>query len=215
MLFRTEQDKEEQHYEPEKEERHKEYYMPRVRSARIASSLHGLLGITENNNISDMRRDHLEHSLSYVFEDPWLSLHDDNDVGSFLQDYWQAVKELWHEAFHDSNGYYIRDMLGFSILNKVFPDVIQLCRKSSDFSKETMKRILSQTGIKSDFWLESTVTRGKFDSGIKAFISDTAPFITTPESCINTAIAHIREKLGTVSNVLPKPSTEGEQAIYS
>ena len=106
-------------------------------------------------------------------------------------------------------------MLGFSILNKVFPDVIQLCRKSSDFSKETMKRILSQTGIKSDFWLESTVTRGKFDSGIKAFISDTAPFITTPESCINTAIAHIREKLGTVTNILPGPFTEGEQVIYS
>jgi hypothetical protein len=189
--------------------------MPRVRSARIASSLHGLLGITEDNNISDMRRDHLEHSLAYVFEDPWLSLHDDNDVSGFLQDYWRAIKELWPEAFHESNGYYIKDMLGFSILNKVFPDVIQLCRKSSDFSKETMKRILSQTGIKSDFWLESTVTRGKFDSGIKAFISDTAPFITTPESCINTAIAHIREKLGIVSNILPGTFTGGDQVIYS
>ena len=106
-------------------------------------------------------------------------------------------------------------MLGFSILNKVFPDVIQLCRKSSDFSKETMKRLLSQTGIGADFWLESTVTRGKFNSGIKAFISDTAPFITTPESCINTAIAHIREKLGTVSSILPGTFTGGEQVIYS
>jgi hypothetical protein len=215
MLFRGEQEKEDRRCEPEKEERHREYYMPRVRSARIASSLHGLLGITENNDISDMRRDHLEHSLAYVFEDPWLSLHDDSDVSGFLQDYWQAIKELWPEAFYDTNGYYIRDMLGFSILNKVFPDVIQLCRKSSDFSKETMKRILSQTGIKSDFWLESTVTRGKFNSGIKAFISDTAPFITTPESCINTAIAHIREKLGTVSNILPGSFQGGEQVISS
>jgi hypothetical protein len=215
MLVRTEKGKEELDNEPEKEERHREYYMPRVRSARIASSLHGLLGITEDNNISDMRRDHLEHSLAYVFEDPWLSLHDDNDVSGFLQDYWRAIKELWPEAFHEANGYYIKDMLGFSILNKVFPDVIQLCRKSSDFSKETMKRILSQTGIKSDFWLESTVTRGKFDSGIKAFISDTAPFITTPESCINTAIAHIREKLGTVTSILPGTFTGGEQVIYS
>jgi hypothetical protein len=215
MLFRGEQEKEDRQCEPEKEERHREYYMPRVRSARIASSLHGLLGITENNDISDMRRDHLEHSLAYVFEDPWLSLHDDSDVSGFLQDYWQAIKELWPEAFYDTNGYYIRDMLGFSILNKVFPDVIQLCRKSSDFSKETMKRILSQTGIKSDFWLESTVTRGKFNSGIKAFISDTAPFITTPESCINTAIAHIREKLGTVSNILPGSFQGGEQVISS
>lgn len=184
-------------HEQEKEERHREYYMPRVRSARIAPVLHNLLGLTEQSNISDMRRDHLEHSLCHVFEDPWLSLHDDSDVGDFLQDYWQAVKELWPDAFNDSNEYCIRDMLGFSILNRVFPDVVGLCRKSSDFSKETMKRILAQTNVDSDFWRERNLTRGEFDSGTKSFIPDNAPFITSPESCINAATSYIREKLGT------------------
>jgi len=143
-----------------------------------------------------MRRDHLEHSLCYVFEDPWLSLHDDSDVSGFLQDYWQAVKELWPEAFDDSNEYCVRDMLGLSIINSVFPNVIQLCRKSSDFSKETMKRILAQTGVGSGFWRESNLTCGEFDSGIKSFIPDNASFITNTESCINAATAYIREKLG-------------------
>jgi len=196
LLLKHDQEKEEKHYQQEKEERHREYYIPRVRSARIAPALHNLLGLTDENNISDMRRDHFEHSLCYIFEDPWLSFHDDSDVSGFLQDYWQAIKELWPEAFNDSNEYHIRDMLGFSILNRVFPDVVQLCRKSSDFSKGTMKRILAQTGIGSEFWRESNLTCGEFDSGTKSFIPDTASFITTPESCINVATAYIREKLG-------------------
>ncbi len=175
--------------EREKEERHREYYMPRVRSARIASVLHNLLGLTEENRISDMRQDHLEHSLCHVFEDPWLSLHDDGDVSGFLHDYWQAIKELWPEAFADSNEYCVRDMLGFSILNKVFPHVIRLCRKAGDFSKETMKQMLAHTGIGSDFWRERNLMRGKFDPDTSSFISDT-------ESCISAATAYIREKLG-------------------
>jgi hypothetical protein len=183
-------------HKQEKEERHREYYVPRVRSARIAPVLYNLLGLTEVGNASDMRRDHFEHSLCYVFKDPWLSLHDDSDVGGFLHDYWRAVKELWPEAFNDSHEYCIREMLGFSILNSVFPDVIQLCRKSSDFSKETMQRILAQIGVDSDFWREENMTRGEFHSGIKSFIPDTAPFITSPESCISAATAFIREKLG-------------------
>ena len=166
----------------EKEERHREYYMPRVRSARIASALHNLLGITEESKVSDMRRDHLEHSLTYVFEDPWLSLHDDGDVSGFLHDYWQAIKELWPEAFDDSDRYCVRDMLGFSILNRVFPDVIQLCRKAGDFSKETMKRMLAQTGIGSDFWRQGDLMHGEFD----------------PKSSISAATAYIKERLGVI-----------------
>ncbi|MBA7648329.1 hypothetical protein ES703_56115 [subsurface metagenome] len=186
--------------EQEKEERHKEYYMPRVRSARIASVLDNLLGLKEENRISDMRRDHLEHSLCHLFEDPWLSLHADSDVSGFLHDYWQAIKELWPEAFDDSNEYCVRDMLGFSILNKVFPDVIHLCRKAGDFSKETMRQMLTHTGIGSDFWRERNLMRGQFDPSTRSFISD-------PESCISVATAYVREKLGVIGD--GKTSTHG------
>ena len=62
---------EEQHCEKGQEERHREYYMPRVRSARIAPLLQDLLRLSEDNSISDMRRDHFEHSLCHIFEDPW------------------------------------------------------------------------------------------------------------------------------------------------
>lgn len=184
----------------EKEERDKEYYMPRVRSARIASVLHNLLGLTEDSKISDMRREHLEHSLTHVFEDPWLSLHDDSDVSGFLHDYWQAIAELWPEAFDESNEYCIRDMPGFSILNKVFPDVIKLCRKAGDLSKDNMKQILAQTGISSDFWHHRNLMRGKFDA-------DTTSLIPDPESSISAATAYIREKLGVIGT--GKMSTQG------
>ena len=177
----------------DKEERHREYYTPRVRSARIASGLHNLLGLKEENKISDIRRDHLEHSLCSVFEDPWLALHDDGDVTGFLHDYWLAIRELWPEAFDDSDEYCVRDMPGFSILNKVFPDIIQLCRKAGDFSKETMKRMLAQTGIASDFWRERNLIRGKFDPDTKSFIPD-------PEPSISAATAYIREKLGVIGS---------------
>jgi hypothetical protein len=190
----------EQEKEKEKEERQREYYMPRVRSARVASALHNMLGLTEESGIADMRRDHLEHSLCHVFEDPWLSLHDDNDVSGFLHDYWQAIAELWPEAFNDSNEYCIRDMPGLSVLNRVFPDVIRLCRKAGDFSKDTMKRMLSQTGIGSDFWLERNLMRGKFDP-------DTRSFILDPESSIGSATVHIREKLGGIG--MGRTSTQG------
>jgi hypothetical protein len=161
------------------EGRHNEYYIPRVRSARIAPVLDDLLALKEESGTSDIRRDHLEHSLSNAFEDPWLSMHDDSDVSSFLHDYWQAIEEMWPEAFNDSNEYCLRDVLGFSILNNVFPDVIHLCRKAGDFSKETMKQMLARTGAGSDFWHESNLMRGK-DS----------------ESCTSAAVEHIREKLG-------------------
>lgn len=160
-----------------KEERHKEYYIPRVRSARIASALYDLLELNEENKKSDMGRDYLEHSLVCIFEDKWLSLHDDSDVSGFLNEYWQAIKEVWPEAFDNSNEYWLLGMAGFSILNHVFPDVIHLCRKVGDFSKETMRRILAQTGIGSDFWREKYLMR--VDS----------------ESYINEAAGYIKERL--------------------
>jgi len=82
----------------------------------------------------------------------------------------------------------------------VFPDVIRLCRKAGDFSKDTMKRMLSQTGIGSDFWLERNLMRGKFDP-------DTRSFILDPESSIGSATVHIREKLGVIG--MGRASTQG------
>jgi hypothetical protein len=173
-LLHTERWGEKEHV---KEERHKEYYMPRVRSARIASALYDLLRLNGENMISDMGRDHFEHSLHRIFEDNWLSLHDDSDVSSFLNDYWQAIKEVWPEAFDNSNEYRLRGMAGFSILNNVFPDVIQLCRKVGDFSKEAMRQMLVQTGIGSEFWREKDLMRGD------------------PESYIDGAVGYIKERL--------------------
>jgi hypothetical protein len=174
-----------QEEEQAKDERHKEHYVPRVRSARIASVLHDLLALKEESKASDIRRDHLEHSLTSAFEDPWLSMHDDGDVSGFLHDYWQAIRELWPEAFGDSNEYCLRDMLGFSILNKVFPDVIRLCRKAGDFSKETMRQVLARTGVGSDFWHESNLMRGK-----------------DPESCVSAAVKLLGAKLRSTSGLV-------------
>lgn len=160
-------------------ERHREHYVPRVRSARIASVLDNVLALKEESKVSDISRDHLEHSLTQAFEDPWLAMHDDSDVSGFVHDYWQAIKELWPKAFNDSNSYFLRDMLGFSILHRVFPDVIRHCRKAGDFSKDTMKQVLADTGIGSEFWHERNLIQEK-----------------DPELRIVVAVNHIKERFG-------------------
>jgi len=83
-------------------------------------------------------------------------------IALLLKNYWNALRDLFPEAFELPQDYTIQKTLGCYVFHTIFPHVYILCKEKKDFSKNMMKKILIKmfenfskaTGIKvtSDFW---------------------------------------------------------------
>ena len=83
-------------------------------------------------------------------------------AGQLLINYWNALEEIFPEAFQIPEDYTIQKTIGCYVFHKVFSSIYRLCKESNDFSKEGMKSFLLEmfndlsksTGlvVDSEFW---------------------------------------------------------------
>jgi len=95
-------------------------------------------------------------SLEPALKDAFIKRLSDEDVGKILLNCWYAVRERWPTAFLEPREYKIQKTVGVYALHMTFPDVVQLCRETNNFSSNRVYEILGETGIKTEFWHASS-----------------------------------------------------------
>ena len=91
-------------------------------------------------------------SIEPALKDPWLSVQVEDRVAKLLARYWNALAELWVEAFESPSNYRVQATVGVYSLHGVFPSVVHLCLSQQDFSQQRINELLAATPITSEFW---------------------------------------------------------------
>jgi DGQHR domain-containing protein len=91
-------------------------------------------------------------SLEPALKDAFVKRLGEEDVGKILLNYWYAIRERWPMAFLEPRDYKIQKPAGIYALHMTFPDVVQICRETNNFSSHRIYEILGETGIKTEFW---------------------------------------------------------------
>ncbi|KPK45878.1 MAG: hypothetical protein AMJ77_06705 [Dehalococcoidia bacterium SM23_28_2] len=91
-------------------------------------------------------------SLEPALKDAFIKRLSEEDAGKILLNYWYAIRERWPMAFLEPRDYKIQKAAGVYALHMAFPDVVQLCRETNNFSSNRIYEILGETGIKTEFW---------------------------------------------------------------
>ncbi len=99
-----------------------------------------------------MRQHSMVASLTPVVGDGFIKRLSDDETGKLLLNYWNAAKERWLSAFETPQEYVTQKSLGAGALHQIFPDVLELCRASDDFSVPKMHDVLSDVGRSAGFW---------------------------------------------------------------
>jgi DGQHR domain-containing protein len=117
---------------------------------------------------------------------PTLAELDTASLGVLLGHYWEAVREVWPEAFADPKSYSVMKSTGVWVLTLLFNDVFERCREVRDYSQAKMVEILRHIGIDSEFW-SSDPDKGNpltFSTSLKsmrllyAFLQEQLPRLT-------------------------------------
>ncbi len=66
--------------------------------------------------------------------------------------FWSALKALLPAAFSEPENYVLQTTPGVQALHLVFPQVVDLCRESKDFSPRKMHSILTTVRMSTGFW---------------------------------------------------------------
>lgn len=116
-----------------------------------------LPGETKPNRYAVRQHTLVTSLLEGVFKDSSLTRWEDTALGELLDRYWQALSEVFPEAFQEPGEYSIRRMPGIYALHMIFPDVFERCRETmgpvaDKYSKERMTAILKEMGLESEFW---------------------------------------------------------------
>jgi DGQHR domain-containing protein len=99
-----------------------------------------------------MRQHGMVASLEPVVSDPFVKRLSDEDAAKLLLNYWNAARSLWSSAFEEPGEYMLQRPLGAGAMHQIFPDVLELCRASDDFSVDKMADVLSYIGRSAGFW---------------------------------------------------------------
>jgi len=99
-----------------------------------------------------MRQHAMVSSLDPVVRDAFVQRLGDEEVGRLLLNYWNAAHRHWQTAFEAPKEYVLQKPLGAGALHLIFPDVLEHCRASDDFSIDKMYDVLSYVGRSAGFW---------------------------------------------------------------
>ena len=91
-------------------------------------------------------------SLQTVVKNDFLRQLTDEVIARLLVNFWSALKALLPAAFSKPENYVIQTTPGVQALHLVFPQVVDLCRESKDFSPRKMHSILTTIRISTGFW---------------------------------------------------------------
>lgn len=84
----------------------------------------------------------LARYIAEILKEKIFSAMPDNEIAKLLINYWNAIKEIYPDAFRRKDEYLIFGATtGVAVFSKLFPTVYGICRKGH--SKEEFKRVLS------------------------------------------------------------------------
>lgn len=99
-----------------------------------------------------MRQHSMVSSLDAIVSDSFVKQVSDDEAAKLLLNYWNGAKSLWVSAFEEPKEYVIQRPLGAGALHQVFPNILEVCRGSDDFSAEKITDTLSYVGRSAGFW---------------------------------------------------------------
>ena len=93
-------------------------------------------------------------SLDPVLKDNWVqSVRPlEENLVKLLCNYWNALRDIWPDAFDDPKNHRIQATVGLYSLHMVLLAVIQRCLTDKDLSKDKMADLMRGTGISASFW---------------------------------------------------------------
>ena len=93
-------------------------------------------------------------SLDPVMKDNWVRAQQpmDEHLVKLLCNYWNALRDIWPDAFDNPKEYRVQATVGLYSLHMVLPAVIQRCLSDKDLSKEKIAELMRGTGITAAFW---------------------------------------------------------------
>ena len=96
-------------------------------------------------------------SITPVLKDNWIKSQQpmEEHVLKVLTNYWNALAEVWPEAFQAPGDHRVQATVGIYSLHLVLPAIIQRCMAERDLSQGKMKDLMQSTGIQSSFWNKS------------------------------------------------------------
>ncbi len=137
-------------------------------------------------------------SLEPTLRDAFIKRLTDEDLGRILLNYWYAIRERWPIAFLEPRDYKIQKATGVHALHTAFPDVVQLCRETNNFSSERMHQILTETGVSSELWHATKGHPLVRENGVKhmralgEYLRERLPHLVLPHLA-GTAEAELRD----------------------
>lgn len=78
--------------------------------------------------------------------------HQPELLAQALSAYWVAISRKWPVAIGDGKNYSLRGTQGLYSLHAIFPDVLERCRETKDFSAENMYAIIDNINDSDAFW---------------------------------------------------------------
>ncbi len=99
-----------------------------------------------------MRQHGMVTSLDPIVRESFVKRVSDEEAAKLLINYWSAARACWQTAFEEPQEYMIQRTVGAGALHQIFPDVLELCRASDDFSQAKMSDVLSYVGRSGGFW---------------------------------------------------------------
>ena len=93
-------------------------------------------------------------SLEPVMKDDWVQAQQpmEEHLVKLLCNYWNALRDLWPDAFENPKDYRVQATVGLYSLHMVLPAVIQRCLVDRDLSQAKIAELMRETGISASFW---------------------------------------------------------------
>ena len=93
-------------------------------------------------------------SLEPVLKDEWIKSQNPvvDTVVALLCNYWNALRDVWPEAFEEPGEYRIQATVGIYSLHMFLPTVIQRCLSHRDISRMRIAELITSMNISSAFW---------------------------------------------------------------
>lgn len=95
-------------------------------------------------------------SIEPLLKDAWVRSASDDDKIRVLVNFWDAVKEVWPDAFDSPKEHRIQATVGIYSLHMLLPVIIQRCLEDRDLSKDRMQDIITGMNLPPDFWNKET-----------------------------------------------------------
>lgn len=121
--------------------------------------------VVSQQSFTDSLEPILKHHL---FED-----YNAEELTEMLNIYWNAIKQIFPEAFYDPKSYLIQKTTGLFVLHRLLPDIVSLCVSADGrikLSEEKIGDFLKRTGcFNPGFWERTDGTTSQYGTNQKSF----------------------------------------------